>query len=147
MTHTSNTNARVDAKIVPMAKLTRRVTSDLARRARKRRWHHAEHDQHLRGRLVRLRTDSPERNGDDEYGHSAPGDLDRLVETGHPFWCHVGMRKPVAYVHPAGVRVEARHDHYTPPVVAGVPYRADGTAGDLCAGWLARRLRTMQSDT
>lgn len=41
-------------EIVPMAKLTRRVTSDLARRARKRRWHHAEHDQHLRGRLVRL---------------------------------------------------------------------------------------------
>lgn len=89
------------------------------------------------------RPDSPERNGSDAYALSEPGELDRLVETGQPFWCHVGMRKPIAYEHPAGIRITAHEDHYQPPILNGVPYTAAGAAGSLCAGWLARRLRQM----
>ncbi len=92
------------------------------------------------------RPDSPERNGSAEHALSGAGELDALVVSGQPFWCHVGMRKPIAYEHPSGIRVTARADHYDPPIIAGVPYRADGTAGQLCAGWLARRLHVMQTD-
>jgi hypothetical protein len=76
------------------------------------------------------RPDSPERQGDDRY-------QDHLGDDAAPFWCHQGMRKPVAYRHPAGITVEAEADHYAPPIHQGVPRKADGTPGDRCAGWAA----------
>lgn len=41
-------------EIGPVDKMSRRIMRSLARRCRKRNWHYSEHDQHLRGRLVRL---------------------------------------------------------------------------------------------
>jgi hypothetical protein len=84
------------------------------------------------------RPDSPERRGEPGY----TGDqelLDRIVQTGERFWCHVGMRKPVAWRHPTGAVVAVDVDGYDPPRVDGVPYRADGQPGEVCAGWAARR--------
>ena len=84
------------------------------------------------------RPGSPERRGEEGYA----GDqelLDRIVETGERFWCHQGMRKPVAYRHPSGVVVPVEVDGYHPPKVEGVPYRADGSPGEVCAGWAKRR--------
>jgi len=85
------------------------------------------------------RRDSPERSGDDRYNGDAEF-LERIAVTGEAFWCHVGIRRAVALVHPSGARVSLLHlGDYRPPVVGGVPYKADGTPGELCAGWAARR--------
>lgn len=55
---------------------------------------------------------------------------------GQVFWCHQGMRKTVAWVHPDGRRVPVTDvDDYDPPFHGGVPYKADGEKADLCAGW------------
>jgi len=84
------------------------------------------------------RPGSPERRGEDGYA----GDqdlLDRIVERGERFWCHQGMRKLVAWRHPAGVTVPVTVDGYGPPGVDGVPYRADGSPAEVCGGWAARR--------
>lgn len=85
------------------------------------------------------RPDSPERVGDDRYVPIED------VPAGEPFWCHRGMRKPVAYRHPAGITVTIDGDFYEPPQRRrgrlGVPYKADGTPGDLCGGWAARYRR------
>lgn len=51
------------------------------------------------------------------------------------FWCHQGMRRVVAWVHPDGRRVTVDEDDYDPPFHGGVPYRADGAKADICAGW------------
>lgn len=58
------------------------------------------------------------------------------------FWCHQGIRRPVAYRHPDGrVRpVEDSADYRPPmgkvaPTGEQVPYRADGTPAERCAGW------------
>lgn len=84
------------------------------------------------------RPDSPEKTG----GESVDGDatmLEKLAAEGTRFWCHDGMRKPVAWRHPAGIRITAASDgDYQPPIVEAVPYRADGQPGLLCAGWAAR---------
>ena len=88
------------------------------------------------------RKDSPERRGDDRYKGSDEGFLDLIVVTGERFWCHVGMRRTVRLAHPSGAVVdvaEAAAGDYRPPIVDGVPYRADGSPGELCAGWAARR--------
>ncbi len=86
-----------------------------------------------------FRPDSPERQGDERYNHA--GD-DELRELEH-FWCHQGMRKPVAYRHPYGITLDADHDAYDPPqrIINGerVPFKADGTPGDRCAGFAALR--------
>jgi hypothetical protein len=85
------------------------------------------------------RPGSPERSGHPQ----AAGDqdlLDQLVRDGTPFWCHQGIRRPVGYLHPAGVGILASGLEYTPPTRDGVPYRADGTPADYCAGWAARTL-------
>lgn len=83
-----------------------------------------------------FRSDSPERTGDDRYVSTDD------VPVGQPFWCHRGMRKPVAWRHPAGIVVEVDGDFYEPPQRRvgrlGVPYKADGSPGDICAGWAAR---------
>ena len=92
------------------------------------------------------RPGSPERSGDERYKGDA-GFLDRIVETGEPFHCHQGIRRAVRLVHPSGAEVEVPPGDYQPPVVAGVPYKADGSPGELCAGWAARRLKHVQRET
>lgn len=66
-------------------------------------------------------------------------ELLELPLRGERFWCHDGMRRPVAYRHPALGDVPASGDDWQPPTVAGVPFRTDGSPGLLCAGWAARR--------
>lgn len=91
------------------------------------------------------RPDSPERTGDDRYKGSDEGELDEIVESGR-FYCHGGMRKIVAWVHPpTGTRVLVETDAYEPPVNDGVAYQANGEPAALCAGWAARRLRKVSS--
>lgn len=70
-----------------------------------------------------FRADSPER-------------ADGMVLEALPnFMCHQGIRRPVAFVHPDGRRREV-HDSadYQPPIIGGIPYRADGRPADECAG-------------
>jgi len=77
-----------------------------------------------------FRPDSPERaQGDD-------------VEALPNFWCHQGIRRPIAYRHPDGRMrpVEDSADYRPPmgkvaPTGEQVPYRADGTPAERCAGW------------
>jgi len=69
--------------------------------------------------------------------------LDRIVGNGERFWCHNGLRMQTGWRHPSGVEIPIPDESvgaYEPPIIDGVPYKADGTAGDLCAGWTARRL-------
>lgn len=83
-----------------------------------------------------FRPDSPERSGDERYDH-ADGDLSDLTH----FWCHQGIRKPIAWRHPAGITVTCDVDAYDPPVriIDGepVPLKADSTPADRCAGFAA----------
>jgi hypothetical protein len=92
------------------------------------------------------RPGSPERAGDERVA----GDtelLDRIVITGDRFWCHQGIRRIVHYVHgPTGtvyVPLEGLDAAYDPPIRRpdGLPFKADGSGADLCAGWAARRLK------
>jgi hypothetical protein len=82
------------------------------------------------------RCDDPDYRGDQEF-------LDRIVVTGERFFCHQGMRRALRLVHPSGAVMELPPGAYDPPVTGGVPYKADGSPGDLCAGWAARRLHYM----
>jgi hypothetical protein len=76
------------------------------------------------------RPDSPERTG----GALLPG------PDGPPFWCHQGMRRIVGWRHPpTGRVVPAGTGDYRPPILGATPYRADGTAGIICAGWASQR--------
>lgn len=90
------------------------------------------------------RPDSPERSGDDRHSCSDDGELDGIARGNAPFWCHQGLRKPIAFKHLSlGVVVPTDTDAYDPPfrIIDGfkVPIKADGTAGNRCAGWLARK--------
>lgn len=88
------------------------------------------------------RPGSPERGGDERYN----GDqefLDDIVLRGDAFWCHQGMRKVVRLRHPSGAEVVIETDHYEPPKDGAVPYKADGSPGDICGGWAARRSHTL----
>lgn len=51
------------------------------------------------------------------------------------------MRRPTSWRHPSGATIPGDHADYQPPIIDGVPYRADGRPGDLCAGWTARALK------
>lgn len=100
-----------------------------------------------------FRPDSPERQGDERY----VGDeyeLNRLVREGQPFSCHKGIRRPLRWEHrPADCKpsdcdelnpgrvtvVPGDPANYSPPIIDGQPYKADGTPADICAGWAARR--------
>jgi hypothetical protein len=84
------------------------------------------------------RPGSPEKDADPEYGGD-PATLEAWAEVGAPFHCHDGMRRRVELRHPAGAVVPGHPADYDPPIQAGVPYRADGQPGYLCAGWDARR--------
>jgi hypothetical protein len=88
------------------------------------------------------RKNSPERRGEDGY-EGDPESLDEMVMTGDMFVCHQGIRKPVKWVHPSGAEIPGHPAGYSPPLLDGVPYKADGTPADLCAGWAARRLKHM----
>lgn len=86
---------------------------------------------------------SPERSGDERYSHS-----DEDLTTLDNFWCHQGMRKPIRWRHASlGIEVPADTDAYEPPrrilVIDGekvaVPYKADGSPGERCAGWAAHQ--------
>lgn len=90
------------------------------------------------------RPDSPERTGDERHTCSTEGELDDIARGDNPFWCHVGLRKPTGYRHETlGIVVPADTDTYDPlfAVLDGqrIPIKADGTAGDRCAGWAARK--------
>lgn len=89
------------------------------------------------------RPSSPERRGDPRHEFGDPND--ELPDGDVPFWCHQGMRKAAAYTHRLGISVQPSSDYYNPPrrVVDGaaVPYRADGSAAERCAGWAAARAR------
>jgi hypothetical protein len=86
-----------------------------------------------------FRPDSPERGGDDRYRGSEAGALEAIAAAS-VFWCHIGLRRQTGWVHPNGAAFDVTTDHYVPPVLAGVPYKADGSPGDRCAGWHARAL-------
>jgi hypothetical protein len=84
------------------------------------------------------RPGSPERTGDKGYQGDAES-LHELAAAGERFWCHQGIRRTAAWRHPAGVEAPGSPAAYDPPIVDAVPYRADGTPAELCAGWDARR--------
>jgi hypothetical protein len=92
------------------------------------------------------RPGSPERNGDERYNGDA-GFLAAIAQTGDIFWCHQGMRRVVKLRHPSGAEVVISTDHYDPPKDGGVPFKADGTPGDICAGWSAHRARHLKRST
>lgn len=83
------------------------------------------------------RPNSPERRGDPTYAGTEEG-LDELALADR-FWCHVGIRRPIAWRHRNGIVLAGHPGDYDPPIINGVPYRADGTPAELCAGWHARR--------
>jgi hypothetical protein len=83
-----------------------------------------------------FRKDSPERR--EAFLEEA---LLELPATGQAFYCHEDMRRPVRWEHPDGRTAEGSPDDWQPPIVAGMPYRADGRPGLLCAGWAARAAR------
>lgn len=70
-----------------------------------------------------FRPDSPERQRGD--------DLEALPN----FACHQGMRRPIEWRHPDGRVRPGDPADYQPPFLQGVPYKADGSPADLCAGW------------
>jgi hypothetical protein len=84
------------------------------------------------------RPGSPEKNG--EPGHAGDEDfLEEIAAGGERFWCHQGIRRPIVWRHPSGMEIPGHPAGYAPPQVDAVPYRADGTPAELCAGWDARR--------
>lgn len=91
------------------------------------------------------RPGSPERQNDPTVVASARL-LDDAVTAGIPFWCHNGLRRITHYVHPIGAIYVPEIDlasAFTPPIIDGRPYKADGSPADYCAGWTARRLKEM----
>jgi hypothetical protein len=85
------------------------------------------------------RPGSPERNGDPHFQGDAEF-LENLAAQDRRFWCHQGMRKITAWRHPSGMEIpDEPGAAYDPPIVGNVPWKADGTPGELCAGWAARR--------
>jgi hypothetical protein len=83
------------------------------------------------------RPDSFEKTGDPRFNGDADM-LEGLAASGERFWCHDGLRRIVAWRHPAGTQIPAEPGCYRPTQRAGVPYQADGQPGLLCAGWAAR---------
>ncbi|HET9889703.1 MAG TPA: hypothetical protein VFQ42_04310 [Mycobacterium sp.] len=84
------------------------------------------------------RPNSPEKRGEEGYAGDAEF-LERIAAADERFWCHQGIRRPAKWVHPSGAEWVGSPAAYSPPKVNGVPYRADGSPAELCAGWDARR--------
>lgn len=74
-------------------------------------------------------------------------ELLQLAGKGEPFFCHDGMRRPAKWVHPAGHEVPGDPDDYRPAIRNGMPYRADGRPGLLCAGWAAQSANLSRQGT
>lgn len=53
------------------------------------------------------------------------------------FFCHRGIRRPKEWRHPDGRVRPGDPANYMPPIVAGIPYRADGRPAARCGGWAA----------
>lgn len=86
------------------------------------------------------RPGSPEKTNSEDAAYDADT-LEHIAATGQRFWCHDGMRVPIAWRHPAGMQIPAdpaRTGDYKPPIHLAIPYRADGQPGLICAGWNAR---------
>jgi hypothetical protein len=88
---------------------------------------------------------SPERQGDETYANEE-SDLETMVQTGAPFACHQGMRRPVVWRHPSGAEVPGHPANYQPPMANGWAYKADGSPADICGGWLLRRARFLREN-
>lgn len=88
-----------------------------------------------------FRRDSPER-----ADVLVEDELLELARTATPFWCHDGMRRPVAYRHPVLGDVPGSTADWQPPTRAGVPFRRDGRPGLLCAGWAQEVRRVERQD-
>lgn len=73
------------------------------------------------------RQDSPERTERD--GDSLP------YVPGQTFYCHDGLPKAWAWVHPDGTVRLAGVDDYQPVMQAGRVWQADGRPAVVCAGW------------
>jgi hypothetical protein len=86
---------------------------------------------------------SPERQGSDVVQGDG-SHLAAIVVLNRPFFCHQGIRRPVRFRHPSGVEYTPPNLDvaYRPPIHHGIPYKADGTPADICAGWAAARLRS-----
>lgn len=90
------------------------------------------------------RPGSPERSGDPRYmarNEAGDGGLPD-VPAGATFWCHQGIRKPIAYRHSTlGIEIPAKTDHYSPAIFErdgqAIPFKADGSPAERCAGWFA----------
>lgn len=93
-----------------------------------------------------FRQDSPERVGEPTHENSHAGALEELACNPTPFYCHQGMRRVVALVHPSGMRAARPTHEYDPPIVGGVPFKAAGFPADVCAGYLAARARLLRQD-
>jgi hypothetical protein len=95
------------------------------------------------------RPNSPEKNSDPTY-NGDPEFLERIARDAERFWCHQGMRRPLKWVHPSGQEIPGSDAAYDPPKAkvdnGFVPFKADGTPAELCAGWDARR-RALASHT
>lgn len=96
------------------------------------------------------RPNSPERSGDTTYLGGNPGELDDIAR-GREFMCHEGMRRVLKWVHrKTGDEYPAHPGSYRPPFVPSgeldIPYKADGTPGDVCAGWNARHKALLAAD-
>jgi len=93
-----------------------------------------------------FRRDSPERSGHEQAG-ADEDDLDELVASGRPFYCHDGMQRPAGWVHPPSLTVIgprpgdelAWQATYADGPHGRRPHRADGRPAALCAGWASRR--------
>lgn len=83
--------------------------------------------------------DSPERNSDERVTGD-PALLKRIVANGEPFFCHVGMRRILHWVHQNGQTYAEGDCDYRPPIKEGIAYKADGTPADICSGWFKRRV-------
>jgi hypothetical protein len=87
------------------------------------------------------RPHSPEKQSQSSHAGNSI-ELERLAVSGEKFFCHTGFSVPIAWEHPAGMRIPADPNSdgdYQSPILLGIPYRADGQPGLLCAGWSARR--------
>ena len=84
------------------------------------------------------RPGSPEMSGDERYRGDAEF-LEEIARNGERFWCHQDLLIVRVWRHPSGVEIPGAPGAYVPRIVAGVPYKTNGQAGDVCAGWDARR--------
>jgi len=88
------------------------------------------------------RKGSPERSGEKGY-RGDEDELNHIAATGQEFWCHQGMRRPIAYRHPSGMQVPSHPAAYAPEIIViegkPTPLKADGTPACICGGWSGKR--------